>query len=479
MQIKRFEAKNMTTALRLIKDELGPDAVILSARSLKKGKGIFGSLRTSGVEVTAAVDGPYAMIARQADLRGDDSASGHSVEVSGVGSIGTVRQKSIQPAGRADRDKVSQATRPKETATPALTRLERALMWHDLNRDMAAELMDEIKRIPRIDAVTHFEPLVSYFAKVLEDTGICAGGLRPAQVRPQIVALVGGSGVGKTTTLAKLAAQQTYEHQRQVAVLSLDNVRIGAMHQIQGFTRIIGAPLELAVNPSEIDSALHQFRDKDLILIDTPGLHSAGSSLLAESLRLLVARHRAEIYLLMNAATREEDLLDVLDRLKKVPVHRLIFTKLDETTRYGSIVNVLIRTQIPLGYLATGPVVPGDLEHGTSEELAKVLCRQELAEIAADGSESGEPASSGDDAGSPPGIEAPGAVVANKNSDVYHVPTCKWARRIKPGHLIRFESQHEAESQKFMPCRNCCVSQEETRKGNGFPRDRVRISGYH
>jgi flagellar biosynthesis protein FlhF len=478
MQIKRFEAKNMTAALRLIKDELGPDAVILSARSLKKGKGIFGSLRTSGVEVTAAVDGPYAMITRQADLRGGDFAAGRSVEVPGVDSVETVGRKPDQPAGRAARDQAFQATRPQNTAAPALTRLQRALLWHDLSRDVAAELMDEIKRIPQIDAVIHFGQLVSHFAKVLEDTGICAGGLRPAQRRPQIVVLVGGSGVGKTTTLAKLAARHTYEHEQQVAVLSLDNVRIGAMHQIQGFTRIIGAPLEQAVNPAEMDSALDQFRDKDLILIDTPGLHSAGSSSLTELLLLLVAKYGAEIYLLMNAATREADLLDILDRLKKVPVHRLIFTKLDETTRYGSIVNVLIRTQIPLGYLATGPVVPGDLEQGTPEELARVLCRQELAEIDAVGSEPGRPAS-GDDAGSCLGIEAPGAVVANKNSDVYHVPTCKWARRIKPGHLIRFESQREAESHKFMPCRNCCVSQEETRKGNGFPRDRVRISGYN
>jgi len=476
MQIKRFEARNMTTALRLIKDELGPDAVILSARSIKRGKGILGSLRTSGVEVTAAVDGHYPLINRQVGPRLDRRLSADSADAGGSLPAAT-RLTSIQPAARVDLDKTCRNSGNKDDETSLLARLRRSLVWNDVDRDVVAEFMDEIKGIPRIEALTRFEQLVSHFVKVLDGIGICAGGLQPQRGRPQVVALIGVSGVGKTTTLAKLAAQQTHEHQRRVAVLSLDNVRIGAVHQIQRFSRIIGTPLQLAANPAELEDALQQFADQDLILIDTPAIYSAGGIAAAELLRLLVAKHGAEIHLLTNAATREADFLAVVERIKQVPVHRLVFTKLDETTRFGSILNVLVRTQIPLAYLGTGPAVPEDLEEGTARQLTEVLCRQELA-LEHFGREFGGSASA-NEAGAPPKAEAQPAVVANKNSDVYHVTGCKWAKRIKPVHLITFESRQAAEAQRFTPCQNCCVSQDEMRKFKDFPRDRVRIPRYY
>jgi hypothetical protein len=155
----------------------------------------------------------------------------------------------------------------------------------------------------------------------------------------------------------------------------------------------------------------------------------------------------------MSATTKEKDCMAISEAFKDIGVHQILFTKTDESSIFGNIVNVLIRTNLPLSYLCGGRKVPDDIEAGTVQRLVDLLFRSQ-------GHSKNRRAEASDTARARPiggedkSTEQP-SFVANKNSDVYHTADCKWAKKIKPANMIKFSGAQEAEGQNFLPCRSC------------------------
>ena len=238
MQIKRFEAKNMTTALRLIKDELGPDAVILSARSLRKGKGFFGSMKYAGVEVTAAIDNQrFPMKNSNSAVRKSiypnwerfrlrDAYRGEKKEV--------IRPTDYPGPIPADRQRYPSGRRSNSGENhKALSSLYQQLLAQEVDRSIASELIEEIKRIPALLENLGGVDIRSHFTSILEEMGVVADGDVFAVGNPRIAAFIGCTGVGKTTTIAKLAALQSRRYKKRVALITLDNYGIAAIEQLK------------------------------------------------------------------------------------------------------------------------------------------------------------------------------------------------------------------------------------------------------
>jgi flagellar biosynthesis protein FlhF len=432
MQIKRFEAKTMTAALKMVKNEFGLDAVILSARTLRR-TGIFGAGRPAGVEVTAARDYAWPVALEPGRMDGaPDAADRRGLFQSLNEGLRSLGRRRSSPDAEAD-----------PGGSPGLAELHQHLLAQDVAREIAAELIGQVRRMPGYDPILSLHQLRPHAAAALADMGIRRGTDSLDPGAPRRIALVGPAGAGKTTLAIKLAAVEALGRGRRVALVTLDDQRIGAVEQLKIYAGILGLPMQVAPTAEEAPGRLAALGAADVVVIDTPGVSPGETGRREEVQRTLAALACREIHLVLNACTREQDALAVVEGWKGVPVGHLAFTRLDEAGACGSLVNLLIRARLPLSWLGTGPRIPEDL----AERPAELLLSRVLP--GAPGMTEERPS-----AGVAPET-AGAALVANRSSDLYHRPGCKWVRKIKAENLVRFASSAEAEARHFIPCRNC------------------------
>ncbi|BDU77415.1 hypothetical protein METESE_23730 [Mesoterricola sediminis] len=191
--------------------------------------------------------------------------------------------------------------------------------------------------------------------------------------RTRVVALVGPTGVGKTTTIAKLAAYAKLELKQKVALLTLDTFRIAAVDQLHQYAEILQVPLHVALTVEDLRSALRFYQDRALVLLDTPGHSPKDAEMMGQLRRFLDELPEAEVHLVLSATTKPRDLADIAQRFESLGPSRLVFTKLDETCTLGPLLSTLVRVKRPISYLGTGQEVPQDLEMATSRRLADLI----------------------------------------------------------------------------------------------------------
>jgi flagellar biosynthesis protein FlhF len=198
----------------------------------------------------------------------------------------------------------------------------------------------------------------------------------PIQLDPnkvQVAALVGPTGVGKTTTIAKLAAYAKMNLKQKVALLTMDTYRMGGADQLQQYAQILQVPIHIIITSDDLKNALNFYQDRSLVLIDTPGHQPQETDRLDQLSAFLEALPLVETHLVLSATSKPRDLAEVAQRFERLRPSRLVFTKLDETCTYGPILSTLVRVKRPLSYLGTGQEVPKDLELATSRRVADLI----------------------------------------------------------------------------------------------------------
>lgn len=448
MQIKRFEAKTMTGALNMVKDEFGVNAVILSARSLRRS-GLFGIGGAAGVEVTAAND------------------TGDRVHPA-PGRPPLPRPAPTDPPEAAERppqrgwlqalnDRLRSLTRRRRssapmdappTPPPEIAGLYHHLLAQEVSRDLAGDLIEQIQRLPHRDALWGEDGLTAPVAGVLHDMGLRAAADAPKRVGPRIMVLVGPRGAGKTTLAIKLAAVKAERSHRKVALLTLDGHRFGAVVQLGILGSILRVPVTVATSGPAVRQKLQAFHSMDWMIVDTPGVSPGEPQRMAELREMVGPLTAPEVHLVLNASIREKDLRRMVDAWKEFPVDRLAFTRLDEAGACGHLLNLLVQTGLPLSYLSTGPRIPEDL---ADPPLAMLWRRIWPARDSGLEKREGGPRPADMPASTPDAVHR----VATRSSVLYHRPDCRWVRKIKPEDLIHFASVAEAESRQFVACRKC------------------------
>ena len=192
----------------------------------------------------------------------------------------------------------------------------------------------------------------------------------------RIVALLGTTGVGKTTTLAKIAAKFVLEQRTNVALITADTYRISAVEQLKTYSDILELPLEIVYNPAELASAIERHRDKDLILIDTAGRSQHNEYQMRELEEFLRINPRIEKHLVISATTKFTDARHIMNKFSQIEPDKVIFTKIDETASLGMIINLLHDRKYSLSYITTGQSVPDDIERASSDLLASLLLKK-------------------------------------------------------------------------------------------------------
>ena len=389
MRVKRYEAENMAEALRMIREDLGPNAFVLSTRRVQK-RDRMGRLRRM-IEVSAASD--VVQTSASAPARAVSGGSDRAIRELKA-QLGEIRSQmaslhpGVQPAQieelKQQLEEVKELVRlatdqwaksSAERHGPILQGLFRRLQRADVDERLAAKLIGlASKELSSRPAVDEKEALKVLFDVMRRQT-LVSGPIQLLESGPKTVILVGPTGVGKTTTLAKLAAQYSMVAKRRVGLLTIDTFRIGAVEQLRIYANILELPLKVASTPEQMRQSIREYQDMDLVLVDTGGRSQKDRAKMAELLNFVSKRDDMyyELHLLLGAATKNRDLIEITREFGKMVIDYLIFTKLDECNSFGGIFNEVVWTQKPISYLTTGQNVPDDIEVAESSRIVQLV----------------------------------------------------------------------------------------------------------
>ncbi|HJR76558.1 MAG TPA: flagellar biosynthesis protein FlhF [Nitrospiraceae bacterium] len=398
MKVRTFYAASMHEAIRAIKQELGPDAVILSSRRVRKWGNAFGVLGSSALEVMAAIEEEPAEIADHSRLDAGPAPAVNGarspVESSVNRSFQAALDQAVHPAAPAVAPRhvpLSEADNrfPLEEG-PARHRpaadhhvpgdLSRSLqdvygglLTQGLRHGTAYECLRELQQTLRDPDRTASHFLLQLLRGVLATRLRSAGPLLDAEDSRKIALFVGPSGVGKTTSIAKLAAQYRLEEKRSVAMVTIDNYRPAAVEQLRLYANVLGIELMTASTCDEARDCIGQLAHTELVLVDTPGFNPRHPEPWNAWTALTGLPYQLEVHLVLSATTRIQDIDAAMARCIDAPGLRVLFTKLDETSGYGSIFEAAHRSGVPLSYWGTGPRVPEDLAPALPDRLVDFI----------------------------------------------------------------------------------------------------------
>ena len=358
----------MQDAINQVKNDLGRDAVILHTRRLRKG-GIFGFFSKEQFEVMAALDKTQKCIP-PANLPYSPAPALAKPQSPALDSPNLLALR--QDVSNLQKLMEHVVTTLPGTAVPALSPLAEILIKNDVESDIAQVLT---KGMPEIIA----DAGQAVMKELLRDRiGVCLRRVEVINLQEgecQIAAFVGPTGVGKTTTVAKLAANFSLREGRRVALITADTYRIAALEQLKTYADIIGVPLDIVYTPQELKEAIARHQDKDLILVDTAGRSPKNQQQLQELQELLLVDSTMQVYLVMSTTTKYKDALDVVNRFSACSPTKYLFTKIDEAANLGTIINLLYRFPGSLSYITTGQNVPDDIEIADPQKLVNMILR--------------------------------------------------------------------------------------------------------
>ena len=357
MNIKKFIAGDAHEALKLVKRDMGPEAVILSTKTISSSSK-NGGRRKHKIEVTAAVDyeAPVVTATDPTGARGGLQKLEFELAEIKTALLCADAGNTLTPEFFFNRELRDKYTNFKTFG---------------LKPEIIRELMQHGNQADRKSEKTYSRLLQESLVHVLSRIHVDEGGLYHKGRR--IYTFIGPTGVGKTTTLAKLAASSSIQRGEKTALITLDTFRIAATAQLQTYARIMGIPLEVAVDSDDLQKAVDKHNDCEKIYIDTAGRSPNNKREIEELKKCLGVDEDIHPFLVLSANTEYQSLLNAEKRFGAVPYKSYIFTKLDETQDISTVVNFLISRRRPVSFFTTGQQVPEDIEIASKKKLATLL----------------------------------------------------------------------------------------------------------
>ncbi len=375
MHLKRFRAATMDDALRQIGEELGPEAVILHTKSIPLA-GAIPFAKRQGVEVVAALDGdPSGVQDPRFRVGGLDSKPQAptpnppttAASAPAVSELGVLQRELEQVKGMVS-GLYGRGHLPPDLPQ-TLGRIYWSLLSQEVEEGVARRWVVSVRDRLREAASPDSTPVSALLAEVLAREIVRPRVPRAGNGR-RVVALVGPTGVGKTTTIAKLAAGCRFREGKRVALITTDTYRIAGAQQLKSYAELIGLPYCVAPLPADLKRALTSDRDADVIFIDTVGRSARRQDQLEELATYAGADDGYEVHLVLSATTKRADLLQAVKAYRPLGFSSIIATKLDETATVGPVCEAALTAAVPISYLTTGQEVPDDIEEAQPLRLA-------------------------------------------------------------------------------------------------------------
>ncbi|WP_432400533.1 flagellar biosynthesis protein FlhF [Wukongibacter sp. M2B1] len=367
MKVKRYIAKDVQEAMIKVKSELGRDAIILHTRKIKK-PGLGGLFKKPLFEVVAAVDSknrennksiisPKQSLVRNRTFTSsmDSMPNTERREMNTINSeISSI--KSLLNNVLEKMDGESEAKVPS-----ILQKYEEIFEDKNVIRSVSDKILSIVSR--QISISDKNDQSIKNAIKIILKDYLGAPFVIDNDSRKQnIIFFVGPTGVGKTTTIAKLAAKQTIMHNKSVALITADTYRIAAVDQLRTYSEILNVPITVIYEQNELKDAMEKYSDKDFIFIDTAGRNHKNSELLAELKTLISNVDSPTVFLLLSLTTGYKDMKSIIESYQFLDYYNLLFTKSDEASSLGNILNAKFLSSMPLSYITTGQSVPDDIE---------------------------------------------------------------------------------------------------------------------
>lgn len=391
MIIKKFTANTETEAILLAKEEMGSKAVVLSVKTIKQ-RGFRRLFKKDTVEVTAALEDKTTTslpvhkvnhaIKEEEEKKTvskdiideDKKPSAIEEKLDNLQSILESRMsENVKEEMNQEKESVSQE---KNVNFTYIQLIYNQLLENEVEEKYINQIISEIeaslKKENNLDTI-----LAAVYQKIILKLGSPAT-INANEKEPEIVFFVGPTGVGKTTTIAKIASDFKLDKGLKVAMITSDTYRIAAVEQLRTYANILDVPLQVVYTIEELNSAMEQFKDYDLILVDTAGRSHKNKEQCIEMLHIvndsvIPERFKKTVYLVLSAATKYRDLLNIVEVYREIGQYNLIFTKLDETSALGNILNIKLQTNANLSYVTSGQTVPDDISILDAQKLAKNL----------------------------------------------------------------------------------------------------------
>ncbi|SFR95921.1 flagellar biosynthesis protein FlhF [Anaeromicropila populeti] len=398
MIIKKFEAETETEAMLLVKKELGKDAIVLNMKTIRP-RGIYRFWRKKMVEITAAVD----------DNVSKDKAEGQTID------SGLRKADNLQPASNTKRfmdflesedrlgtlstgtsenaiekklnnlqELLEQQIKEKpeiknadnkaeEKQDACIELIQEQLINNEVDQVFVKQIMDEISKSIKKDSSVD-SVLSSVYQKIILKLGQPKF-IELEEGKRKCVFFIGPTGVGKTTTIAKIASNLKLKQKAKVSLITSDTYRIAAVEQLRTYANILGIPLSVVYTKEELEAEKKKYEDYDILLIDTAGRSHKNNEQQEDMKQLIdtIPEDEREVFLVLSATTKYKDLIKITERYSEITDYSLIFTKLDETSSLGNILNVKLLTKAPLSYTTWGQNVPDDISNIDAQSIAKKL----------------------------------------------------------------------------------------------------------
>lgn len=424
MTIKKFIGKTKEEAIAKAKEEFGEGAVVMNIKEVKPS-GFFSFLKKTTYEVTAAIEEKDGYVSSTSsssvkavegiNLTANEKivippvqpvtskeapVSGYTKEmVKAVGNSPVMASVESTSAASLSRDEIekklenlSMILEQKLSAEDAKANdmldvpaqnsettkfmkiLYRTLLDNEVNEKYVNQILEEAEKIASSSNSVDYI-LSNVYQKMILKFG------EPSCInlegkKPKIIFFIGPTGVGKTTTIAKIASKYKVEHDKKVAFLTADTYRIAATEQLHIYANILDAPMSIVYSSEELNKAVERVNDNDLIFVDTAGF-SHRNGVQCSDIKTLIdgldEQYEKEVFLVLSATTKYKDLVEIIDSYKEITEYKLIFTKLDETSSYGNLLNVRLYSGAELSYMTTGQNVPNDIEVFNSQTIVKQL----------------------------------------------------------------------------------------------------------
>lgn len=398
MIIKKFQGKSENEAVEAAKKELGNNVVIMNVRNVKR-KGIIGFLKPQLTEVTVALEeeseqrisslmkreesrnAGEAKAARQQQPFVDAIATGeilktdNSVIEEKLDTLHILLEQQLQ---KPEETKEKEEELPEEKEESEMERfmklLYNTMLENEVNEKYANQIIDEMEKMNKPGMPIDYA-LANVYQKMILKFGK-ASEIATSEKGPKVIFFIGPTGVGKTTTIAKIASKFSVEEKKKVALLTADTYRIAAAEQLRTYANILEVPFRVIYSAEEVGQALKDFKEYDFILVDTAGHSHHNTDQKAAMQELLHSVDEAaekEVFLVLSATTKYSDLISIADAYSAVTDYKLIFTKLDETSTIGNLLNLKLHTGAELSYITCGQNVPDDIEHFNPQKTVKQL----------------------------------------------------------------------------------------------------------
>ncbi len=408
MIIKKFLGKTEEEAVEAARKELGAGVVIMNVKSVKR-KGLFGSLRSKLIEVTVALEEESDTIGKarkenaQTQKKETITATANKITEESKGidqeslekrldSLQALLEQQLRNSQAKQDEKTTDVTengdseKKEETSADAngkeenleqdrfIRLLYNKMIDNEVDEKYANQMLEEIEKCKKPNTPIDYI-LANVYQKMILKFGKSEG-ITNSEETPKVVAFIGPTGVGKTTTIAKVASSYVVDEKKKIALLTSDTYRIAAAEQLRTYANILEVPFRVIYTEDELRNAIMEFKDYDYIFLDTSGHSHQNQEQLSQTesfLKVIDELAVRETFLVLSATTKYSDLLKITKTYKGISDFHLIFTKLDETNSIGNLLNIKLYADAPIAYITNGQNVPDDIERFDPQKAVKQL----------------------------------------------------------------------------------------------------------